>query len=212
MQNLRDKLLKAGLVTEKQIETALTPPKKQERNQRPPQRPAPSQRALAPRVQTEEERQRAEAFALHDKELAEQRAKELAKQQEARLQSERARSLRALINEHKLQDTLGEVSFHFVRRSGKVGRLALSPAVAKLLEEGAAAVVEMPGETDPAVLPGFAAKKAWTIDPRAIFFWAGPQKPIGFEDAPPMPAEEAAPTPGGDAAAAPGEAQAPADP
>ena len=63
MQNLRDKLLKAGLVTEKQIETALIPPKKQERNQRPPQRPAPSQRALASRVQTEEERQRAEASA-----------------------------------------------------------------------------------------------------------------------------------------------------
>ena len=116
----------------------------------------------------------------------------MAKQQEAKQQSERARSLRALIHEQRIRDTLGEVAFHFVRRSGKVGRLALTPEIAKLLEDGAAAVVEMPGETDPAILPGDAAKKAWTIDPRAIFFWAGPQKPIGFDDLPPIGSEAAA--------------------
>ena len=194
MQNLRDKLLKAGLVTEKQIETALTPPANK-RPDRSAQRPAPSRPAQhAPRAMTAEERQTAEAFAARDAEVAEQRKRDLAKQNEARQQSERARSLRALITEHRLHDTLGEVSFHFVRRSGKVGRLALAPAIAKLLEEGAAAVVEMPGETDPAVLPGHAAKKAWTIDPRAIFFWAGPQKPIGFDDLPPISSEsESAP-------------------
>jgi hypothetical protein len=48
----------------------------------------------------------------------------------------------------------------------------------------------MPGETDPAILMSDAAKRAWSIDPRAIFFWAGPQKPIGFDDLPAI--EEAA--------------------
>ncbi len=175
MQNLRDKLLKAGLVTEKQVEKALTDNK---RTHKGPPRPH------APRVQSPEEAQRAAAFAARDAEVAEQRRRDSAKANEAKQQSERARSLRALIAEHRLRETLGEVSFHFVRRSGKVGRLALTPAIAKMLEDGEAAVVELPGETDPAVLPGDAAKRAWTIDPRAIFFWAGPKKPIGFDDLP----------------------------
>jgi len=170
MQNLRDKLLKAGLVTEKQVEKALTDHK------RSPKPPRPQ-----PRAQSPEEAQRAAAFAARDAELSEQRRREQAKAAEAKQQSERARSLRALIAQHRMQDTLGEVSFHFVRRSGKVGRLALTPAIARLLEDGAAAVVEMPGETDPALLLSDIAKKAWAIDPRAIFFWAGPQKPIGFD-------------------------------
>ena len=126
MQNLRDKLLKAGLVTQEQVE------KSQKAEKKPPRREPESAEA----------RQRAEAFALRDAELAEQRRKDTAKQSEARLQSERARSLRALIAEHRLHETLGEVPFHFVRRSGKVGRLALKPEVAKLLEDGAAAVLE----------------------------------------------------------------------
>ncbi len=196
MQNLRDKLLKAGLVTEKQIETAL----KSNSNKRPDKGPrganAPAARghdgrprSEAERQRDEQEQQRAQAFAAREAEVSEQRRRDAARQSEARLQSERARSLRALIGSERLQETLGEVPFHFVRRSGKVGRLALTPAVARLLEEGAAAVVELPGETDPAILPSDAAKKAFRIDPRAIFFWAGPQKPIGFDNLAPLSSE-----------------------
>lgn len=181
MQNLRDKLLKAGLVTQKQVERAEKAPAHRPRPGPPPARPV-----------SEEERQRREAFAAHDAEKAAERQKELEKLAEARAQSERAHALRALIEEHALREPPGEVAFHYQKRSGKIGRLALSPETAALLEAGKAAVVEDPGRPDPAIVPAHAAKKAWKIDPRAVFFWAGPEKPIGFDDpGPVVPGEDA---------------------
>ena len=169
MQNLRDKLMKAGLVSQEQVKHA-------EEKGKPKPKPKVDLRA------EEEERQRREAFALHDAELAEQRRKEAAKVAEARKQSERARTLRALVQEHKLRDTLGEVAFHYVKRSGKIGKLVLTPQIAKLLEGGMAAVVEDPGQPECVVVPGQAAEKFYAVDAKSIRFWAGPQKPVGFDD------------------------------
>jgi uncharacterized protein YaiL (DUF2058 family) len=177
MQNLRDKLLKAGLVTESQVKKAETDKVRgKERPQGRPQRPAPQ-------PLSEEERQAQQAFAAREAEVSEERRREAAKAAEAKAQSERARSLRALVLSHKIeQPPVGEAQFHFVRRSGKVGRLLVTAQTQALLEQGAAAVVENPGQPDPVVLPAEAAKEAYRIDPRAVFFWNGPQKPIGFED------------------------------
>lgn len=172
MQNLRDKLLKAGLVTEKQAKEAA-------RDQR--QGPSKGHRERERQV-SEEERQRREAFAAREAELAEERRKEAAKQAEARMQSERARRLRQLVETHRLREP-GEVAFHYVRRSGRIGRLDVSLATQKLLEQGGAAVVEDPGSPDCAVVPGDAATRIYEVDPQAIRFWYGPQKPIGFSDA-----------------------------
>jgi uncharacterized protein YaiL (DUF2058 family) len=172
MQNLRDKLLKAGLVTEKQAKEAA-------RDQR--QAPAKGHREREKQV-SEEERQRREAFAAREAEVSEERRREAAKQAEARMQSERARRLRQLVEVHRLREP-GEVSFHYVRRSGKIGRLDVSLATQKLLEQGGAAVVEDPGSPDCAVVPGDAAKRIYEVDPQAIRFWFGPDKPIGFSDA-----------------------------
>ena len=172
MQNLRDKLLKAGLVTEKQAREAA-------KDQR--QGSARPHRAREKQV-SEEERQRREAFAAREAELAEERRKEAAKQAEARMQSERARRLRQLVETHRIREA-GEISFHYVRRSGKIGRLDVSPQTQKDLEQGAAAVVEDPGSPDCAVVPGEAAKRIYQVDPQAIRFWYGPEKPIGFSDA-----------------------------
>jgi uncharacterized protein YaiL (DUF2058 family) len=172
MQNLRDKLLKAGLVTEKQAQEAA----KEER------RAAPKKVHDREQHLSEEERQRREAFAAREAELAEQRKQEAAKQAEARMQSDRARRLRQLVETHRIRED-GEVSFHYVRRSGKIGRLDVSVITQKLLEQGGAAVVEDPGSPDCAVVPGEAAKRIYEVDPRAIRFWFGPEKPIGFSDA-----------------------------
>jgi uncharacterized protein YaiL (DUF2058 family) len=191
MQNLRDKLLKAGLVTQDQIKEAEKP--------KPAPRPAPAKKAQPaqgespahggpqpkgglPARLSEEERQRREAFALHDAEVAELRRKDAAKAAEARMQSERARTLRALVAEHKLQGTLGEVAFHYVKRSGKIGKLALTAEIAQLLERGDAAVVEDPGQPECVVVPAKAAETFYKVDAKSIRFWAGPQKPLGFED------------------------------
>jgi uncharacterized protein YaiL (DUF2058 family) len=167
MQNLRDKLLKAGLVTADQVKNA---DKKPERKKDPP-RPQRS----------EEERQRREAFAARDAEVAEQRKKELAKLQESRMQSERAHKLRALVQQHRITET-GDTHFHYVKRSGKIGRLLVTAETAKLLEGGVAAVVEDPGQPDAVVVPSKAAEKFYAVDPKSIRFWAGPQKPVGFDD------------------------------
>jgi len=172
MQNLRDKLLKAGLVTEKQAQEAARE-----------QRQGSSKKIHdRDRQVSQEERERQTAFAAREAELAEGRRKEAAKQTEARMQSERARRLRQLVEAHRIREA-GEVGFHYVRRSGKIGRLDVSVATQKLLEQGGAAVVEDPGSPDCAVVPGDAARRIYEVDPQAIRFWFGPDKPIGFSDA-----------------------------
>src|SRR5229473_3724974 len=172
MQNLRDKLLKAGIVSEKQAKEA-------ERDQR-----AGTQRKHREREEavSAEEKQRREAFAAREAELAEERRKEAAKVAEARMQSERARRLRQLVQAHRIEDP-GADLFHYVRRNGKIGRLALGDGTQKLLESGGAAVVEDPGSPDCAVVPAETAKRIYQVDPQAIRFWHGPDKPIGFSDA-----------------------------
>ena len=172
MQNLRDMLMKAGLVTEKQAQEAA-------RDQR---RGATKNVREREKHVSEEERQRHEAFAAREAELAEEHRVEAAKQAEARMQSERARRLRQLVEAHRIREP-GEVSFHYVRRSGKIGRLDVSLPTQRLLEQGGAAVVEDPGSPDCAVVPGDAAKRIYEVDPLAIRFWHGPDKPIGFSDA-----------------------------
>jgi uncharacterized protein YaiL (DUF2058 family) len=162
MQNLRDKLLKAGLVTEKQAQEAA----------REERRGSAKKVHERDRQLSEEERQRREAFAAREAEVAEQRRQEAAKQAEARMQSERARRLRQLVEVHRIREN-GEVTFHYVRRSGKIGRLDVSLATQKLLEQGGAAVVEDPGSPDCAVVPGDAAKRIYEVDPQAIRFWYG---------------------------------------
>ena len=116
VQNLRDKLLKAGLVTEKQASEAARdtrqPKKHREREAK----------------ETAEEKQRREAFAAREAELAEERRKEAAKVAEARMQSERARRLRQIVESNRIDDP-GASMFHYVRRSGKIGRLAVEPGV-----------------------------------------------------------------------------------
>jgi uncharacterized protein len=171
MQNLRDKLLKAGLVSEKQAQQAA-------RDQKPPKQ---AHRAREEQVSAEEQ-QRRDAFALREAEQAEERRKEAAKVAEARMQSERARRLRQLVESNRIPSK-GEVTFHYVRRSGKIGRLDMSAELQQKLESGAAAVVEDPGSPDCAVVMADAAKRIYEVDPHAIRFWFGPEKPIGFSDA-----------------------------
>ena len=173
MQNLRDKLLKAGLVDDKQVQKA-------ERDQRAPMK-SQTHRQREETVSAEDLERRA-AFAARAAEQAEERRKEAAKRAEAKAQSERARRLRQLVEANRISDP-GASLFHYVRRSGKIGRLAIGPETQKLLESGGAAVVEDPGAADCALVPAEAAKKIYQVDPKCIRFWLGPDKPIGFSDA-----------------------------
>ena len=174
MQSLRDKLLKAGLVSEEQAR----------QSERDKKQGAPKNQTHRQKQETlsEEEQQRRAAFAAREAEQAEVRRKEAAKKAEARMQSERAHRLRQIVDANKVKEK-GEVSFHYVRRNGKIGRLDISLATQKNLESGGAAVVEDPGSPDCVVVPAEAAAKIYAVDPPAIRFWSGPDKPIGFADA-----------------------------
>jgi uncharacterized protein YaiL (DUF2058 family) len=176
MQNLRDKLLKAGLVSEKDLKEA----ERKKRDDKP--RPASFKARVA--KESEEDRQRREAFAAREAEQSEERRKEAAKKAEARMQSERAHKIRQIVESNRIREPAGEVSFHFVKRSGKIGRIAVSAETAKLLGAGAAAIVEDPGQPEPAVVPAAAAQRVYAVDPHAIRFWNGPEKPIGFDEPP----------------------------
>src|SRR3954467_10777133 len=114
MQSLRDKLLKAGLVSEEQAK----------QSEREKKQGAPKNQSHRQKQETlsEEERQRRAAFAAREAEQAEGRRKEAAKKAEARMQSERAHRLRQIVDANKVKEK-GEVSFHYVRRNGKIGRL-----------------------------------------------------------------------------------------
>src|SRR3954466_7162079 len=109
MQNLRDKLLKAGLVSEKQAKEA-------ERKGGKPQGTVKQKQESI----SEEERQRREGVALRGGGPSQERRKEAARKAEARQQSERALRLRQLVEANRVREPPGEVNFHFVKRSGKV--------------------------------------------------------------------------------------------
>ena len=172
MQNLRDKLLKAGLVDDKQVQKA-------ERDQRAPKK-TQTHHQREEKISAEEEQRRA-AFAARAAEQAEERRKEAAKRAEAKAQSERAHRLRQLVTTNRIDDP-GASLFHYVRRNGKIGRLAIGLPTQALLESGGAAVVEDPGAVDCAIVPAAVAAKIYEVDPKCIRFWLGPDKPIGFSD------------------------------
>jgi uncharacterized protein YaiL (DUF2058 family) len=192
MQNLRDKLLKAGLVNEQQVKEAQKKaearPVPRTPQRPPPQRPGPGA-GQGSRTLSLDEQQSREAFAARDAEQEVSRRKEAEKQAEARMQSARARTIRAIVATNRITEP-GATAFHWVRRNGKIGRILVSEATAARLEAGSAAVVEDPGQPDPAVIPSGAAREVYGIDPKAIRFWAGPDKPIGFEESEPGDAPE----------------------
>jgi uncharacterized protein YaiL (DUF2058 family) len=168
MQNLRDKLLKAGLVTPAQAQKAAEAPKREGSAPR-----ARSAQRTPPAPLSEEDRQRAEAFALLEAEKSAERQKEQLKAAEARAQSDRARTLKALIIEYAIQEPMGEVAFHYQKRSGKIGRLLVTPELQQRLERGEVGLIEDPGKPEPALVAAEAARRAKLLDPKTVFFWTG---------------------------------------
>jgi hypothetical protein len=173
MQNLRDKLLKAGLVTEdqaKKVETtapARPPPPPQSRrdDERGPRR----EESRGPR--RDEQRPRRDAgrgappprreggrpsFARPSAPAAPPVPKlppmpgsREAQRLESKKQQELARALRELVLGNQVPiipvpDGVGASVFYFMTRKGKLRRLELTEAQAKQLEEGVLAVVERP--------------------------------------------------------------------
>lgn len=182
MQNLRDKLLKAGLVTGEQAQKA-------EAEQRRPTRETPPPRENRPRPNPGKESEaRVPKLPPLPGSKAHQRL-------EAHKQRELAETLLGLVLRAEVPLEPGARTFHFVTRKGKLRRLELSEAQAALLEGGKLAVVErqQPDRIEHSLVPPETAEKMAELFPKSVRFFNRSEQPIGFlsdEELKTLPADD----------------------
>lgn len=197
MQNLRDKLLEAGLVTADQAEkaqkSAETAPRSERRRDRG-ERPAPVPRTSGPMMVA-----RPQPLAAIPK-LPPLAGSKASQRLEARRQQERDRQLRERVLAAQVPVEPGERTFYFVTRKGRLRRLELSDGQAEALEQGRLAVVERPdpAQIEHALVPAEVALALVSEFPKAVRFLNAPGSPVGFltdEEVKARAAAEAAETP-----------------
>lgn len=174
MQNLREKLLKAGLVSADQAKQAEVRSKAEEPNRH---RPAP-ERPRPP-----------EAPAPHDA-RPESRIPKLpplpGSREHQRLVSKKQleldRSIRELVTGAQVPLELGDQTFHFVTRKGRLRRLELTAAQRERLERGELAVVERPdpGQIEHSLVPASAADELLQLSAKAVRFFNKEGAAVGF--------------------------------
>ena len=201
MQNLRDKLLKAGLVTAEQAEKAGAEPA----------RPRPAKRGPRPDGAggTEGPTGGAEAGPWITTRLkplgAVPRLPPLAgskasQRLEAKRQLESDRQLRERVAAAQVAVEPGDRAFYFVTRKSRLRRLELSVEQAAALEHGRLAVVERPdpAQIEHALVPAALASELLADFPKAVRFLNAPGASVGFlsdEEVRNRAAAEAAETP-----------------
>ena len=196
MQSLRDKLLKAGLVTEdaaKKAElekaakpaAAPRPPSSDRRDERPRRddRPPPPKRDFAarPPPPRRDAPPRREVETRVPKLAPLQGSKE-AHRLQARKQVELDRALRELVLANTVPVEPGATPFYFVTRKNKLRRLELTPEQAKRLEAGELAVVERPDpdKIDHALVTPAIAEQLLKLSERAVRFLNKEGAKVGF--------------------------------
>jgi uncharacterized protein YaiL (DUF2058 family) len=193
MQSLKDKLLKAGLVTEDQAKKA-----EAEKTTRPPAR-APAPRPQSAPRRFEQPRDEAPIPKLPPLATSKEANRQLARQQ-----LELDRKIREKVLAAEVAVEIGASTFHFVTRKGKLRRLELSEAQHQKLEAGELAVVERPDpdQISHALVPAAVALELKVLSERSVRFLNKDGVQIGFsEDAPadgeaPAPAEDEKPAEG----------------
>lgn len=184
MQSLRDKLLKAGLVSEEAAKKAESekkaPPKSSappRRDDRPPPRrddrppPRRDERPFTPREDTS----RLPKFAPLP-------GSKEAHRLQAKKQLESDRNLRERVLATQVAKETGDTPFYFVTRKNKLRRLELSAEQAKKLETGELAVVERPDpdQIEHALIPADVARELIPNHPKAVRFLNAPGAAVGF--------------------------------
>ncbi len=201
MQSLRDKLLKAGLVSEDaakkaELEKAAKPPpaaarppqsdrrdgppretnrdRPPRRDDRPAYRPPPPRHEARPPPRAPVETRLPKLPPL-------QGSKE-AHRLQARKQVELDRQLRELVFANTVPVEAGATPFYFVTRKNKLRRLELTPEQAKRLEMGELAVVERPDpdKIDHALVTPAIAEEMLKLSERAVRFLNKEGVKVGF--------------------------------
>lgn len=180
MQNLRDKLLKAGLVSLEQATEAAAPKAasapEAARPVRAPARTAGPGKA-GPLIAV-----RREPLAQAVPKLPPLPGSREAQRLESRKQLEQDRLLRERVSAAQVPLSPGERAFYFVTRKNRLRRLELSLEQAQGLESGALAVVERPepGQIEHALVPTEAAETLLRDFPKAVRFFNKPGEAVGF--------------------------------
>jgi hypothetical protein len=177
VQNLRDKLLKAGLVTTEQAEKA---EKSDEPRPRPERRREHTDRA-APAGAGPWLVARPQPLGSIPK-LPPLAGSKASQRMEAKQQLERDRRLREKVLGAQVAVEPGERTFYFVTRKNRLRRLELSDVQAEALEQGRLAVVERPdaAQIEHALVPGELALTLVAEFPKAVRFLNAPGSPVGF--------------------------------
>jgi len=157
MQSLKDKLLKAGLVTEAEAARATS------RSSPSPNANAKSEGAIP--------------------KLPPLPGSPAAQRQQSKAQLELDRQIRARVLEAQVELEPGATTFYFVTRKGKARRLDLSEAQAKRLEAGELAVVERPdpGQIEHALVPAKVAVELHALSEKVVRFLNHADVKIGFD-------------------------------
>ncbi len=194
MQNLRDKLLKAGLVTAEQADKAEKTAEPAPRPERRQERPASGGRAGGPLMVA-----RLQPLSSIPK-LPPLAGSKASQRLDAKRQLEQDRRLRESVLAAQVAVEPGERTFYFVTRKNRLRRLELSDAQAEALEHGRLAVVERPdpAQIEHALIPAELALALVSEFPKAVRFLNAPGSPVGFltdEEVKARAAAEAAETP-----------------
>ncbi len=171
MQSLKDKLLKAGLVSKEDADRAEEAKAKEA--QRRPERPH------APRPERERREAHSEGFVPK---LPPMPGSKEAHRQMAKKQLELDQKLRELVLAAQVPLEPGAMTFHFVTRKGKLRRLDLSEAQARQLSEGKLAIVERqdPDKIDHALVPPETAEQMRALFEKSVRFFNRHGEAVGF--------------------------------
>lgn len=198
MQNLRDKLLKAGLVTEDQAQQAKQrdaehKAKGRDRGERPPRAASESgtdrpYRSNGPSNRPPRGNHTARRDERHDRpersvpKLPPLPGSKEYQRQEAAKQRAIDLALRELVMGGQVPVEPGAKTFYFVTRKGKLRRLELSEAQAQLLETGKLAVVERqePAQIEHSLVPPEVAEKMLALYPKSVRFLNKEGVAVGF--------------------------------
>jgi uncharacterized protein YaiL (DUF2058 family) len=189
MQSLRDKLLKAGLVSEdaaKKSESEKTAPKQARpaSNDRGGERPRPPPRRddRPPRRDDRPPRRDEPRAEVRVPKLPPMQGSKEANRQAARKQLELDKALRELVLANAVPVDAGASPFYFVTRKNKLRRLELTEAQAKLLETGELAVVERPDpdKIEHALVPPAIAEQMRALSERSVRFLNKEGAKVGF--------------------------------
>jgi uncharacterized protein YaiL (DUF2058 family) len=190
MQSLRDKLLKAGVVTQEQADRSVAKQESERKAKaaRAHSSPKPPPRAAPPKAQAQT-RPHAPVHKVERVESEKDRERRLNREM-----AERQKMLRSLVDATEVTER-GEQAFFYRTRRRELRRMYLLPKQVEALEKGELAIVDRPnGQDRPhALVSREVAESVLKLEQKAIRFWAkSPTEHFGFEDEPATNPEEQA--------------------